>query len=495
MRLFGLSITRASVPNGGSRPKNISFRSILQAAKTGRTEASWDTNPTSADMIVLLNWRALVARARNAALDNDYAKKYLSMCKNNIVGTKGIALLPQIEDPNGDPDQLAGDAIVSGWDEFSKKGNFDVTGGMSRVDFEKLLIGTVATDGEAIVEKVYGPDAGPWGFALQALDTTLLDPSHNEVLRSGNIIRHGIEFNAFWRPVAYHFRNTMPEQLDLVQVMGQRYRRVEAKNIIHIFSRELVNQKRGLPWMRTALWRLRMLKMFEDAALVNAQVGAAKMGFFRNKDGDEVDEDDLPMDAEPGVFENIGTRELVQWNPQFPEAFISQFCAEQKRGASSGLDVSYNNLASDLPAVNFSSIRQGALDEREMWKGLQEWFANSFSRDVYDSWLEVALLSQRLTVNGRPLKFERLEKYKKVSFQGRRWAWIDPSAEVSAHEKALGLGIESRTQVIRDNGGEAYETFKEIASERADMKALGLDPDIHQAGAAQKAKTAPSSSE
>jgi len=219
-----------------------------------------------------------------------------------------------------------------------------------------------------------------------------------------------------------------------------------------------------------------MLAGFEDSAVTNARVGAAKMGFFRDPTNEGENDEPLTMDAEPGVFEDIGNRELVQWNPQFPSGDFAPFVTSMLRSISSGLGVSYNNLASDLTAVNFSSIRQGALDEREVWKGLQEWMISSWCTPVYEAWLERSLLAGKITVVGKPLKLERLEKYKAVTWRGRRWAWIDPKSEVAAQQIAIAQRLTSRSACIRDAGGDPEEVFLEISREEDEMEALGITP-------------------
>src|SRR5690606_25640865 len=50
-------------------------RSLMQAANTGRLEASWSSTPESADSIIFKNLRTLVARSRSAYLDGDYPKQ------------------------------------------------------------------------------------------------------------------------------------------------------------------------------------------------------------------------------------------------------------------------------------------------------------------------------------------------------------------------------------------------------------------------------------
>jgi len=465
---------------------------------SGRTEASWTTVPTTADMLIFQNWRTIVARAREAAHENDYARKFLQLVRDNTVGPKGFQLLARIMevdqfghvafDPitkNPKPDRFASDAIEDAYKDFSRRGNFETTGTMSRADVEALIATTWATDGEAIIVATYGKSAGPWGFAWQMRDATLLDPMHNEARPNGNIIRAGIEYDPkTWRPIAYWFRARDAQLLDYVETFGARYEVIPAQDVIHVFRPEMVGQKRGLSQLRTALWRFRQLKGFQDAATINARIGAAKMGFFRDSEAEDDENDELPMDAEPGVFENIGNRDFVQWNPQFPEKQVGPFTADLLRGAASGLCVSYANLSSDLTGVNYSSIRQGALDERESWKGIQEWMIACAVRTMFDTWLGYALLFGRITVNGKSLPFEKIEKFRRVEFQGRRWSWIDPSSEMAAHEKSIALKLESRSSVIRESGRDPDDVFREIAEETDDMKAAGIDPTVNQPGAA-----------
>jgi lambda family phage portal protein len=184
------------------------------------------------------------------------------------------------------------------------------------------------------------------------------------------------------------------------------------------------------------------------------------------------------MEGDPGTFEDIGNRELVQWNPAFPDQSIDPFTKSLLRSIASGLCCSYNNLASDLTSVNFSSIRQGALDEREVWKGLQEVIIEQWNEWLYEKWLERALLANAITVAGRPLRFDRIEKYKTVSWRPRRWGWIDPSAEMAANEKAIAMRIKSRSEIIGETTGrDSADVWQEINRDDQDMAALNVVPE------------------
>jgi len=457
-------------------------RHFADAAGTNRLTASWAATPTTVDAYIYQHWNSLVARSRDQAEKSDHGRKFLQLCRDNIAGPTGFNLQAQVKDLSGKADTVASDAVEAAWFEFSKRGVYEITRSMSRADVERLIVTTVARDGEAFAIKRRSKDL-PHGFALQLVDPVALDPTHFETLGNGNKIRHGIEFNELEQPVAYYFRDYDERQVGYVLGTGRKYQRIAAEDVIHVFVVESIGQRRGLPWMRTALFRMRNLAAFEDAAIINARVGASKMGFFRDQDSNPDDVEDLPMDAEPGVFENIGNREFVNWSPQFPEQSIEPFTKACLRSISVGLGVSYNNLAGDLTSVNFSSIRQGALDEREVWKGLQQFFISAWCEQVYPEWLQMALLMEKIRVPTKTggsgaLPFTKIEKYKSVTFTGRRWSWIDPKAEVDANAVAIGQRLKSRSEVIREMGGDPDDVWAEIEREDKALEALGIVPDL-----------------
>lgn len=465
-------------PEGGGG--RIPMKRIFQAAASGRLEASWSATPTTADAWIYQHWTSLVARSREQVENNDHAAKFIQLVRDNVAGPNGFTLQAAVKDPNGTPDVRASEAIEEAFARFSKKGVFTVDGKLSRADAERLICSSVPPNGEVIAVARYGRDLNEFGFAIQFIDPVLLDPTHYEDLGNGNVIRHGIEHDANGRPVRYYFKRMDERQIGYVRgAGGADYDVIPAENVCHIFLPELIGQKRGLSWLRTALWRMRMLSGFEDAAIVNARVGAAKMGFFRDPNAEDDAVEDIPMEGDPGTFEDIGGREFIPWNPQFPDASIDPFTKSMLRSIASGLKVSYNNLASDLTSVNFSSIRQGALDEREVWKGLQQWLVSSWCEWVFEKWLERALLANSITVAGKPLRFDRIEKYKAVTWQPRRWSWIDPSSEVAANEKAIALKIKTRSEIIRETSGrDPVDVWEETAREDAVMESLGVKPDV-----------------
>ena len=457
-----------STKKRGFVPANAAKR-MFDGARVDRLGTAWPTQPQTADDIIKKNQSVLVARSREQAANNDYAREFMRLCRTNIVGPRGIILQAKSIDSANKLDTQANEAIELAFDAWGKKQNCDVTGKQSWRAIQMACINSAAKDGEYMVRMVFGADAGPWGFALQMLDPQRCPVDMVEDrLPNGNFIRFGIEFNHYGRPIAYYFQTT-DDSADNYIWAGKDFVRVPAAEIIHGFVEDIVGQKRGLPWMATGLFRLRNLGGMEDAALVNARVGANKMGFIKWADGTGPDWDDPEnyyVESEPGEFEILPEgAELQEWNPQYPNGEFAIFSKQMLRGIAAGFGVAYNNLANDLEGVNYSSIRQGTLNERENWKELQEWLIESLHQSVFEAWLPRALLSGRITVKGRSLKPERIDRYSQIEWQPRRWSWVDPQADVKAAETMKNNMLQSPSRIIREMGYDPDAVWRESASD------------------------------
>lgn len=483
-KLWGRSAAPA-VAGEPARKRRSIVRSLAGMFKASLFSGNdkWTTTPVSADAFITLHLSTLVARSREQWSNNDYVRAFVRLVRQNVIGPQGITMQAKVTTPRGKPDKDVNDALESAWCEWGERGNCDVSGQLSWRDLQCLAVETAARDGEFIARKVYGALAGPMGFALQMIDPARLPVQYENARYSdnGNFIRHGIEFNRYGRPVAYHFSSTDEWDAYYYAYAGRGFIRVPAEEIIHGFVHEMVSQRRGLPWASTSLFRLHHLQGFEDAAVQNARAGSSKMGFIQYKEGfgPEADEDcdvAATIDAEPLSFHELPEgAEFKEFSPQYPNGEFAVFHKAMLRGAAAGMGVSYNNMAQDLEGVNFSSIRQGTLDEREHWKDLQQWVIDTLCKPVRKAWLEYMLLAQAIKrKNGQPLPAEKKAAYALCDWQPRRWAWIDPRADVDANIAQMRAGLKSPSDIIRESGRDPETVFREFAEDIEAMKAAGI---------------------
>lgn len=480
---FGFQITRK--PDGvylSRRPRprrGVPARRYFDAAQGSDLTASWNSAPLSADQMLLHGLKAVRARSRDQAANNDYGRQFLNSVKRNVVGPAGVVFQSRVLFTDGKADKWASAAIEEAWADWGRPENAAMNGTDSWKVLQDLFMGAVVEDGEAIFQIVRGTVAGPYGFALHQLDPEDLDVRLNTVMEDGRFIRLGIEFNEWRRPVAYHFK---VHEGGYLGANGTQYKRIPADDIIHGFVKERVNQSRGVPWMAASLLRMKMLGAFEEAALVNARVGAAKVGVITTPSGAEFQGDDTDpvsgdqiMDAEPGSFIELGSgQSIAGWDPAYPNGEFEAFTKRILKGMSAGLLMDYPSLSGDLEGVNYSSIRAGVYETREGWKIIQAWLIERFNRRVFEAWLVQALLGGKIKLNGQPLRMERFDRYRRANYQGRRWAYVDPQKEINANKAAVELGVCSRSEIIRDRGHDPEEVWAEIEQENQRLKKAGI---------------------
>lgn len=451
--------------------QRIIVKRAYSGAQTTNLNQSWSVSNLPADLELQRALETLRYRARDLAVNNEYAKKFLQMCTTNIVGPQGFTLQCQANDL-GKPDDMARKIIEEGFWRWQQRGVCESTGQHSFQDVQRLLVEAWKRDGEFLLRRIRGRAAGNrFNYAIQALEIDRLATQYNlPQAKNGNRIVMGVELDANDRPVAYWLRAGVLTDASA----PQKLTRVSADDILHRFRPERAEQHRGVPPMHPVMNALKMLSGYQEAAIVAARTGAAKMGFFTSKDGDpsalangqDGTTGDFYTDAAPGEFGVLPPGyEFQSWNPDYPMANYDSFIKECLRSIASGLGVCYNGLANNLEGVNFSSIRAGVLEERDNWVVDQDWFINSTMRVIYADWLEMSLTAGALAFgNGSVLPLSKLQKFADHTWQGRRWAWVDPRKDIEASILAIEARLNSPQNIAAQQGLDLSEVLQQIAA-------------------------------
>jgi len=224
-----------------------------------------------------------------------------------------------------------------------------------------------------------------------------------------------------------------------------------------------------------------------EAAIINARVGASKMGFFTSPEGDGFAPDDLDggmpvMSAEPGTFHQLPNGvNFTAFEPQYPSNEFEAFNKVILKGIASALGVSYTALSNDLEATSYSSIRQGALDERDNYRTMQALMIDNLIRPVFQAWLTAAMEMGTIA-----LPLARFDKFaNSAQFRGRAWSWVDPQKEMTAAVMGMKNGILSIQDVASQYGKDVEELFSQIVRDRALAKQFGIEYALEPYGAPQ----------
>jgi lambda family phage portal protein len=456
----------------GRKPRRSA--TAFPAAQVSRLTNSWTNDPGAVNRWARHELRTLRARSRQLARAEGYAAKFVGSCVANVAGPKPFVLQAKVKRPRGSPDVAMNARIEQLWREFGRRGRCDATGNLSLAMLHRLILRTLARDGEAMIRIL---NNGRAGMRLQILDIDRLDEEKNEDLGARGAIKMGVEVDPDGMPVAYHILRKHPGEVGYWGGNNVReYERVPAAEILHLFVPEYPEQVRGIPWMAAAMMRMWNLGGFEEAAVINARVGASKMGFYVSPDGDlpatladakDATTGRFVQDAEPGAFDVLPTGyDFKSWDPQFPDAAVEPFIRTSLRGIAAGLGVAYHSLANDPSNVNYSTARVALLEERDTWMALQEWYVEQFCEPLYRAWLDAEQLAGTLP---------RDERLLNVRWACKRWAWVDPLKETQAQTAALAARLTSRTRILMESGEDFEDILAEIAQEEQLAEAMGVE--------------------
>ena len=443
-------------------------RAVFDGASVNRLLLDWVAQARSADEEIRGDLRLLRARARELGRNNSYVKRYFRLLVNNVIGPKGIKLQAQVR-AGDEPDTKANTEIESAWNAWASS-PVTVDGKLTLRRFEKLIIKTMACDGEAFVRLWQGFEGNAHGLAVQAIDADLIDEAFNRSRRgSQNEIRMGVEIDAIGRAVGYWVWNAPGTDL-----MRDRYF-IPAAEMIHLYDPERVNQTRGVTWVHSVMVPAHMLNAYEESEAVAARIGASKMGLFEKRvdslAGDlSTDPKPATMEANPGTFEIVPDGyEFKSWEPDHPTAQFPAFIKQMLRKIASGFSVFYNVLANDAEGVSYSTMRSFALIERDDWRSIQQDFIDMWRRPLYSAWLGMALLTGSLKLSSRDPS-----RYLAVRHRPRGWQWIDPEKEAKAAVISIQNGLGTRTGFLAEKGEDIEDVFAELAREEELAQSYGI---------------------
>ena len=457
------------------KPKRRFIRSY-SGASTGRLFADFVTSSSSADAEIKDNIRILRDRARELARNDSYIARYLNLMVSNVIGKHGVRISSKSRNDNGSLDLAANQLIEKSWKEWQEIGNCTTNGRLSFLDCQKIFIESLCRDGEVLIRKIKAPDS-PFGFQLQFLEADHLDENKNETLKSGNKIKMGVEVDKYDKPVAYWLFKDHP--YDRTYASMTEHIRVPADQIIHAYLPARAEQTRGVSLVATAMANVKMLNGYLEAEIVAARVGASKMGFFTSPDGDgyvgdgEYEDTFNPTtNAQAGVFEQLPAgMDFKAFDPTHPTSAFDSFTTSVLRSIASGLNISYHSLSNDLTSVNYSSIRQGALEDRSMYQIYQQFVIEHFVNPVFQSWLEMSISTGYINL---PIaKFDKFAK--SVNYIPRSFAWIDPLKEMQANVIGLQNGTMTYADISASYGRDTEELFEQHQKEIELAKQYGIE--------------------
>ncbi|MEP5730353.1 MAG: phage portal protein [Sulfitobacter sp.] len=241
------------------------------AARTGGRASGWARPQTSVSTELQTAIPMLRASARDLVRNSPYGARAIRSLAAHIAGTgvRPRAIVPARAKVERETyQQEARDQ----WERFVER--CDPSGQMDFYGQQHLLMRSVVEGGEAL--RLWRPitEGNRLFWRCEILEGDLLDHSMNEVLKSGNRVVQGVEFDPLGHRVAYHLFETHPGDRYAPSASGWKTRRIEAQYIDHIFDVLRPGQVRGVSWFAPVSTVLRDIDDLAEAELVRKKLEA-----------------------------------------------------------------------------------------------------------------------------------------------------------------------------------------------------------------------------
>ena len=441
--------------------KNKSTRGFKGALKTRFT--NWLLSSfTKINVETKYEFKQLISRVRDLSKNNEVFRSHLNNLEKSIIGKQGFRLQSLVKAPTGELDAAVNDELELAWYDFGKRSNGYITkcGGLGDRDFDALILRTLIIDGEVFI-RIIRDAKNPYGISFKILDSLCIDFDKNRPQSNyENAIVAGIEIDKDNRPVNYYYKegDTDNYSVGFTEV-------IPANEIIHIFKKEFVGQVRGFSEICASIDSLKQLDDYAVAELFAAKIAACQNVFYERTGstaGDWMDQEEGDDKGEflsamsPGESSIVPKGYTVKSiSPNHPNTNFSGFVKAIVRRIASSVGVSYNRLAHDYEAVNYSSLREASIDEGKTYANIQQFFVDNWKTFEYELFLKSYIMN-----GDTQLKPSKLKDYLNYNFICRKDGLFDPSKEIVATERRLKLGLSNPIIELESLGQDPEEVVQ-----------------------------------
>lgn len=440
-------------PEAGARReawrRNLNDLRNYDAGNYGRLNAGWIAYNQSAEETDRYSRDTVRARARDLERNSDMANSVIGAYKRNIVGL-GVTLQAKT------PDENLNKQIEDVWKQWCKKKNCDVTETQSFSQMTRMAVKRKKVDGGILFRKCY-TDGGIVPFKLQALEVDELDASRTSPHNKNCRVVGGIEYNSYNKAMGYWIK-----QYSIDGYISQDSVYIPAKDIIFIFTKNRPSQIREMSDLSPTITRIRDANEFMTAVSVKERIAACLSVFIKktipttgigrnvnNQAGPQLSYEGKTIS--PGMIKELNAGDEIQVvNPTGQATDAASFVKLQQRLVGAGQGLSYEATSRDMSQSNYSSARQGIIEDEQTYIEDTELF-DEFRSEVYETFIISGVLSGLFNIPDF-WKPEAKRKYLDHEWVASPKKWIDPLKEVQAMKIAVQTGQKTYQQAAAENG-------------------------------------------
>lgn len=462
-------------PEWGARREawrqNLDMMRNYDAGDYSRGNANWRVQNQLAEYTDRYSRDNVRARARDLERNSDMMNSVVGAYNRNIVGG-GYTLQAKTDD------ERLNEIIERAWKKWCKKQNCDVTGTQSFNQILRMCVQRKKIDGGILIVKRY-TKGNFLPFQLQLLEVDELDNSQMQPRDKRNKVVGGIELSEYNKPIGYWIRQY---QLDGMTLSNPVY--LEAKDVIFLYTKRRPSQVREMSDMSPTITRIRDVNEFMTAVSVKERIAACLSVFIKkiipttqgigraNATAAGPIQTYQGKTLTPGMISELNAGDDVQVvNPSGQATDATSYVELQQRMVAAGQGISYEATSRDMSKSNYSSTRQGIIEDDMTYAGEKE-----LLMEIMDEVYETFVIS--LWIAGMIDKkdfWENKDKYFEHVWIIAPKKWIDPQKEANANKIAMNTGQKTFKQIAAEQGRDWKEQIDEMADVLAYAKEKGID--------------------
>lgn len=438
------------------------------AGSYGRLNANWTPQNISAELTDCWQRDTVRARARDLERNSDILNSVVGAYKRNVVGG-GFNLQARTNS------EEINQQIEALWKLWTKKRNCDVTGVQSFNQMLRMAVERKKIDGGMLIHKCYTKD-GILPFKLQCIEVDELDSSQIQAKHKGNSVIGGVEVNEYNKAMGYWIKQTSPDGIGIEKSVF-----VPEKDMIYLFTKKRPSQIREMSDMTPTITRIRDANEFMTAVSVKERILSCLSVFIKRvlpggvgRNGQQVQKYDYNgKTLTPGMIKNLNPGDdVIAINPSGQSGDATTFIKLMQRMIGAGQGISYEATSRDMSESNYSSTRQGIIEDELTYTEDVE-LITEVADEIYETFLISAVLAGKIQITDF---WEHKEAYMEHEWIKAPKKWIDPLKESNANRIAMQTGQKTFKQIAAEAGRDWREQIDDMATalEYAQKKGVEL---------------------
>lgn len=441
------------------------------AARQDRRTGGWRASNGSAAVEVGQALSLVRARSRDLVRNNEWAGAAKRKLVAHMVGT---GFQPRAADwvAKGQKAKAA-DLWAAFGESCDPEGLTDIYGKMAQAAAE------VVEGGACLIRWHTRPPT--WGLKVplqcEVIEHDHLDTARTEILKSGNVVVQGVEFDGHGRRVAYWlFREHPGDTSTRVWRRGRGLsERVPAEDVDHVFRVDRAGQVTGIPWFAPIALRLRDTADYEEAELIRKKIEACLTVFVRRTgqgpttlaqaNRQEVNSEGSRLEKiAPGLIAYLKEGEDITAAIPSPSSGLADHVKHQLLAAAAGIGLPYSMFSGDLSQANYSSLREGKLD---FWAVLDQWQWHMLIPQMANKMWRRAMVAA--AGRGHAVAADT-----PAEWTVPKRPWVDPKKDLEAEGLEMRYGLETWSGKVAARGYDPEEQKQTLAAERKELAEIGI---------------------